>query len=419
MTTPAVNIVMEQLFKGYSCLVRNDGTRYQFQDWYPCSARYYSEFRPASVNSPKTASGWRYPTAFYHSGTSWAMALNVVRRRLNGSAREEFGDNAAWTRTKLPIPSVSANMANSAVTKALLKLKDQKIDLSNAFGERKETARLATDAFERIGSSIRNLKLKHGLRGPGILNVSPSDLRAATRKQNRDIRRKLGYDLGRSHPLSERNTHQLLNDYLAVQYGVKPLMQDVYGASSALNEREKDGDAYRATVKAVVRDQQRYTDKKTWQNYTRAFYTADVQVDRSVFVRLDYIMDNPLLASLASLGITNPAASAWELTRLSFVVDWFLGIGNYLSAFDAALGWDFLAGSQTKMVRLVAYSPTAQPWNSGCEVVSSGPVSQRSFSFSRSVYVDSPWPGLPVLKNPLSGLHVANAIALIAVKLRS
>lgn len=41
-------------------------------------------------------------------------------------------------------------------------------------------------------------------------------------------------------------------------------------------------------------------------------------------------MNDPFTASAAQLGLTNPAATAWELVPWSFAVDWILPIGDYL-----------------------------------------------------------------------------------------
>lgn len=43
-------------------------------------------------------------------------------------------------------------------------------------------------------------------------------------------------------------------------------------------------------------------------------------------------------------GLLNPLSVAWELMPLSFVADWFLPIGSYLSGFDANLRFDVTSG---------------------------------------------------------------------------
>ncbi len=49
-------------------------------------------------------------------------------------------------------------------------------------------------------------------------------------------------------------------------------------------------------------------------------------------------VDVPALAALSQYGINNPAAVAWELVPYSFVVDWFLPIGDYIGQMGATAG---------------------------------------------------------------------------------
>jgi hypothetical protein len=138
--------------------------------------------------------------------------------------------------------------------------------------------------------------------------------------------------------------------------------------------------------------------------------------EQGVYVRLDYKMDNPLLAQAANLGLTNPAALAWELVPFSFVADWFVPVGDYLNCLDAALGYSFLGGSKTE--RWMHHSKTEAGWRTGAVL-----NNLKYWRFSgaekivktvvRTVYSSSPLPRHPGFKNPFSATHVANALALL------
>jgi hypothetical protein len=133
-----------------------------------------------------------------------------------------------------------------------------------------------------------------------------------------------------------------------------------------------------------------------------------------------YALSDATLAEFSSLGLINPLEIVWELLPYSFVVDWFLPIGNWLSSMTADAGFTFQGGSLSCMSKVKSDGvkdvvwlnhPTAQA--SGATPVLTG----QSFNFVRTCYASSPVPGL-YFKNPLSATHIANAMALLALAFR-
>jgi hypothetical protein len=51
------------------------------------------------------------------------------------------------------------------------------------------------------------------------------------------------------------------------------------------------------------------------------------------------------LNTLGKLGLTNPLSAAWNLATLSFVVDWFIPIGDYLDALDVPMRFEHVGGA--------------------------------------------------------------------------
>lgn len=49
-------------------------------------------------------------------------------------------------------------------------------------------------------------------------------------------------------------------------------------------------------------------------------------------------VDNEMLYRANQFGVTNPALIAWELVPFSFLVDWFIPVGNYLRSFTDFVG---------------------------------------------------------------------------------
>lgn len=114
------------------------------------------------------------------------------------------------------------------------------------------------------------------------------------------------------------------------------------------------------------------------------------------------------------MGLTNPALLVWELLPYSFVVDWFLPIGNWLESQQALYGVVVDKASVTRkstdVINMnVGFSnPDGYPW-----VTSSG-AGKGFVKFTvknRSLGMPA-YPPL-VLKNPLSISHATSAISLL------
>lgn len=64
----------------------------------------------------------------------------------------------------------------------------------------------------------------------------------------------------------------------------------------------------------------------------------------------NYKVTTPSLYELNRYGLLNPAALLWELQPLSFVADWFTGLGSFLQALSLGFGLRFQNGYQTTFV---------------------------------------------------------------------
>jgi hypothetical protein len=127
-----------------------------------------------------------------------------------------------------------------------------------------------------------------------------------------------------------------------------------------------------------------------------------------------------LLKTASELGLTNPVEVLWELVPFSFVIDWALPIGSFISQFDASLGWTFVDGSITRAYRREATKKRSikTPPPSGyaridCDVVRS----VEDFTLTRTGF--SSWLDLmsiPYVKDPATFTHIANALALLTSK---
>jgi hypothetical protein len=211
------------------------------------------------------------------------------------------------------------------------------------------------------------------------------------------------------------------NSWLELQYGWKPIVSDVQGACQALDTLESASNPYLVRVKG----QAGADVENVWQkpmNYSPLYrFTVRDKWKHSCKVSLYYVLRNPTLARFASLSLTNPFEMAWEKQKYSFVVDWFLPVGNWLSTLDADFGWDFRSGTLVKFTRggSSSYFNTTGFTSGVIRVDFSGDYYKADgFNLVRTVYNSAPWGGIPRFKNPLSSQHVANAMSLLSQAFR-
>lgn len=324
--------------------------------------------------------GWLYPTPYQRTIGSQSSCRGFIRetRRDNGSSTYQTGVLAdSWGTGSPPaLPGSSSNMRRAAEIEALVGLKKQRINLGVALRE----AQMTADYL-------------------GTMGLRVSQFYRAVRK--RTMPKWNGF---------EAPSSAMTKAILEQQYALAPLLSDVYGAAQALRERNDFSDWVVTTIgKTVSKDRSEgilfpgTTITAQWIRHTHLRYK----------VRLDYIPANEFLSTLASLGMTNPLEVIWEAVPFSFMIDWAVPIGDWLSAMDATLGYKFLSGScsESKLAEFLVNSRLNDTPTHYCSGEFHGRA--RSRSLSRTVYLDSPIPAAPRIKNPLSLGHMRNGLSLM------
>jgi hypothetical protein len=201
------------------------------------------------------------------------------------------------------------------------------------------------------------------------------------------------------------------NQWLAYQYGWKPLVQSVHDNVKLLDGHLRGDGATFSVQRTIKADYQ--TSSQEWSN------RIDWRCFGGCRVGLKAKVSNAFVSNLDTAGVINPLSIAWELTPYSFVVDWFIPVGNVLSALSDTLGLEFLDGYQsyssnrvrTRTMLARAYSGTSSLLNPGKEVI-------HLFRTERTPLSGFPLPQLYAKKNPFSTTHIVSAISLIRSSIR-
>lgn len=223
----------------------------------------------------------------------------------------------------------------------------KEIDLGVFLGEIPETYAFLNSALPSIGRAFKYLRKKDPASAVRVLYSS---------KMNKDGR--LEPPKGFLNGLTE-----VAKAWLSAQYALKPIMNDVYDAVRILDEGYKR-DPYLIFAATHV-ERRPLNIGKNWSNGSNIdTYVGHVEVSSKAYMRVT----NPLTYTLEQVGLTNPAAVAWELVPLSFVFDWFVPLGTYISNMKPPSGLELIRRYtyQKWDVTLTGISDYSNlPWNQG------------------------------------------------------
>ncbi len=261
--------------------------------------------------------------------------------------------------------------------KILSKMKRQIVHVGNIIAERKQTMDMVQSSVKRILSLI---KAKRTIFRTAAQYVT--------------------------------NPKAIANDILAFKFGVEPLMSDIQSFAKYLDE-EAEGQfvVARSNLKhnggvPITID----TPSFSFTGMLEMSYTAKCSVE------------NPATRSLSQFGLINPLEILWEVTPWSFIVDWFLPVGEWLSSKTADCGLKFRTG--TRKVKLTgSFYPGPLPANLNVVDPDKDYSTEPFYPFhgvviDRSVLTDLPIFSPVRIKNPISWSHGIESVALLVQRLK-
>lgn len=310
------------------------------------------------------------------------------------TAKVDIVANGSWPSANLyDMQAKATTAANSiALNRFHEKLSGESIHLGQVIAERAQSIGLLTSSVARLVNFLKYFTPKAAVRATVGL-------------------------------LSKRGGRQISDDYLAFQFGAKPLMEDVKGAAELVAHLMVDKlDNYLISVtgSATKAEEQKYT-------FTKGGMVFEVTQRVQVKVRYvcEYGVDNILTREMSNLGLINPAEILWELTPWSFVVDWVLPVGNYIRHLTNDMGVVFLRGTQatrTVMTTTVKLNHrgvdpnTPAYWNSEEWNDFDWTRTRGTITKTRVLLNEAPKVQLPSFKNPFSTTHVLEGLALLYQK---
>lgn len=280
--------------------------------------------------------------------------------------------------------TIGLNARNRINTEILIKAGRRQVNWGEALGESKSTFKMLAQSASTLARAVLAARR-------GKFNLVARILR----------RPRIKFPKGTS----------VGNKWLAYQYGWKPLMGDIYDSYKHLVK----GFDTRLQVLSVSRFLREQTSSKlTVPN----FKDSSIRTTARLGAKMFFVPSDNFLSRANQVGMINPFEVAWAVVPFSFVVDWFIPVGNLLEAMSARMSVDFVDGYYGIKLTTIGLKSNCTKSASGFRVVSSTTsVRRETTSYRRTVMTGLPWPA-PHFKSPFSTSHVTSAIALIAQLLK-
>jgi len=202
--------------------------------------------------------------------------------------------------------------------------------------------------------------------------------------------------------------------WLGWSVGLKPLLDDVsHLRDHVATLREKD-----LEFRVDARSSMHVDDNRTVQIYERKVNITAKVLDQ-VEYGLSLVVSDLHAFENWRLGLTVRPTLLWELTTLSFVVDYFFNMGQYLELLEASIlnnGIAFRSGYRTDLRRTSAlYEVSSYAAFGGSSYSSANYWTKHNYTRKqRSVLTSFPSPARPTVKIPSAASALLNCAALLA-----
>ncbi len=376
-----------------------------YKQWWGGETRYTGTSieelsrRHNHTSNPIQSDGFRRPSIYRRAVRRTEILSGSTARTISGGLGENQISGGAWFWWEgglrypgplftygqdLDLAPFSPQREAEALAKVYGRLQRNRVEVGLAVAEIRQTV---------------NMLAKHSIQ---LLSL----LQAVKRGQ---FSNQLKHNFGLVKKRGARGVHQ---QFLEYQYGWKPLMSDIHDTYSALTNRLTDlmylnarGKVEESFDETVVYDQWHHLgfNEFGWVRVERS-----VSSKRTHRAKLFGKLSNELTAGFEKYGLSNPLSLAWELIPWSFVLDWWIPVGNVLSSLSAHAGLEFIGGFKSVVAEATVntkLTPLYEWHGPGWEVRTS------YYDFTRVPYTDWPYV-VPYEKSPFSTTHVANAIAL-------
>lgn len=236
-------------------------------------------------------SGWYKGMPFTAKLQHWCWHGNGIYKQ--ASVWAQLPLEAAWSPG---VPGFPGGYKVPSDTEMLNLIRASSLNLAMVAAEYKKTAEM----FEQIGESILRMY--------------------------RDIR------AGKAKKILARGRRGAPDTWMLYRYGLTPLAYDAAGLMDSMWILSQT-----PLIRSFRKPKREVLTNKSALYYSGS-YIGDLSSVTMKKATRHVVVEYLPIQAFTSLGLTNPLLTAYELIPYSFVLDWFIGIGDYLASIDALVG---------------------------------------------------------------------------------
>lgn len=302
----------------------------------------FDSFRDDAVSTQRLPSGAHFEPTTYRALFSHGLSRDYEylyqqgfdRMRRRGQSRPADFTTEVLNRYGCNIysglPEVSLACISSTESRLRARIRACDWSIGQSLGEMPETLQFLGEQVKLLTSLFRAIKSAD--IGKITRAIRSAERRRFERRIAKEWLKKHGYTTGKK---------AAKDNYLSYQFAWLPLMSDIYNTVKYISE----GLATPGVFSAVARGLDPLPPPSLKYGITgvNGYWRSKRGVECSVA----YSVANSSLYNLERFGLLDPLAVAWELVPMSFVVDWFIPIGNFIDGITAPFGLTFEHGYRT------------------------------------------------------------------------
>lgn len=331
-----------------------------------------------------------------------------------------YSSTTSWPIWQTPaVHSWSAvrdvNALNIAKIQALLKAADARSMLLVDLAEAQKTSDMIAARVKQLATALSSVKnLQFGKAG-SILGMRPRDVKRAVKRAAKRTPKRLA---------------DATSVWLELRYGWMPLVYSVQDAAAHLATLVHKPHIEHRVLRSHSSYSETRTSKDTWVLSTtdgRGLTLTRNCIDETTNTVKVWVKVAPISYELHQLnagGFVNLAEVAWELVPLSFVVDWFVPIGDWIASLSSLVGLSVtdagysVARSTTTRVSYDGFQFTPYPggtWSvSGFDEGSSTTYSYQRYNRAQmDASSGGVYPSFPPVKVKLNSKRFLDAYSLL------
>lgn len=301
------------------------------------------------------------PTVFTNT-SNWGLDTPHVRNvelvcKTKKTVLAEFVSYYDSVGYGAPTTPLELDPSNTAM---LLAIKAQSVNLGMVLAEYRETEKMFTQLAGQLLDGFRAVK-------KGNFSNLPKWIKKGLRiRKPADLNRLL------SAPM---------DTWMMYRYGITPLINDIFNMLSVVKGMETLPVYKTFRTRASAHDQT--VDYRLYKGFKDRIVVSRRTVVRDVCT---VEFDPGILKDLSRIGFLNPVQLAYEVIPCSFVLDWFISMGDFLASLDALVGVKRYSFTRTKRSTMIMEWPHGAPghWSSSARTIRSLTISPPRWEPSKS-----------------------------------